>query len=101
MFFFQIRDRYSTLFSFEKKVYTFQNGTYNHFFRSVKDSLDSYVNFNYSSNEYIRIFKQENMARKALDDIKSHEISLRIDFIIEQHKLDAVYYETFGPQRKT
>lgn len=76
-------------------------GYYNQFFRSVKDSLDSYVNFNYSSNEYIRIFKQEHMARKALDDIKNHKISLKIDFIREQHRLDAVYYETFGPQLKT
>lgn len=76
-------------------------GYYNQFFRSVKDSLDSYVNFNYSSNEYIRIFKQENMARKALDDIKNHKLSLRIDFIREEHRLDAVYSETFGPQLKT
>jgi hypothetical protein len=50
-------------------------GYYNQFFRSVKDSLDSYVNFNYSSDEYIRFFEQESLARKALDDIKSHEIS--------------------------
>lgn len=89
------------LWTFDKIDHDTRIGYYNQFFRSVKDSLDSYVNFNYSSNEYIRIFKQENMARKALDDIKSHEISLRVDFIIEQHRLDAVYYETFGPQRKT
>jgi hypothetical protein len=89
------------LWTFDKINHDIRIGYYNQFFRSVKDSLNSYVNFNYSSNEYIRIFKQENMALKALDDIKSHEISLRIDFIIEKHRLDAVYYETFGPQRKT
>jgi len=76
-------------------------GYYNQFFRSVKDSLDSYVNFNYSSNEYIRVFKQESLARKALDDIKSHEISLRIDFLREKYRLDAIYDETFGPKPKT
>lgn len=76
-------------------------GYYNQFFRSVKDSLDSYANFDYASDEYLRFLQQELLAHKALDEIKSHEISLRIDFLIEKHRLDAIYYETFGSQPKT